>query len=76
MSIGPFFSLMSIGLINIALPQLVMIFNDDIAVVQWITLGYLIALPSFIPIMGKLGDRYGHRKIHNIGFIIFAAASI
>lgn len=73
---GPFFSLLSIGIVNVALPNLAVVFGEEIATVQWISIGYLMIIPMMIPIMGNLGGRYGYDTIHNWGITLFAAASL
>lgn len=73
---GPFFSLLSIGIVNVALPNLAVEFGEPIATVQWVSLGYLMIIPLMIPIMGGAGGLYGYDTIHNWGITLFAAASI
>ncbi|MEU7577658.1 MFS transporter [Streptomyces sp. NPDC041068] len=43
--------------------------------VQWTSTGYLIAVASLLVFAGRLGDRYGHRRLFAIGTLGFAAAS-
>lgn len=74
--LGPFFSLMSIGVINVSLPNLSIIFDKDLQSIQWVTLGYLLVIPVLIPIMGKLADNIGHKLIHNLGYVVFGLSSI
>lgn len=33
-------------------------------------------ITALLPVMGKLGDRYGFRRIHNLGYVIFTVGSI
>lgn len=73
---SPFFSLMSIGIVNVALPNLAVIFDENITTVQWVSLGYLITIPIVIPVVSKLGTLWGYDRIHNWGISIFAIASV
>jgi len=74
--LGAFVSHFTAGVIHVSLPQFAALFDSDLATVQWVTTGYLLVIATLLPLMGKLGDRHGHRVIHNSGFIIFAIGSI
>jgi EmrB/QacA subfamily drug resistance transporter len=52
------------------------LFDASLSSVQWITTGYLLALAVLLPIMGKLGDRYGQGRIHNAGYVLFTISSV
>jgi len=43
---------------------------------QWVTTGYLLVITICLPIMGKLGDKYSHRNIHNYGYLVFTISSV
>ncbi|WP_338463392.1 MFS transporter [Brevibacillus borstelensis] len=64
------------GIVNVSLPRLTETFHAGIGTVQWITTGYLLAVASLLPVMGKLGDRYGQRRIHNLGYVCFTISSV
>jgi MFS family permease len=42
---------------------------------QWTSTGYLVAVASLLVIAGRLGDRYGHRRLLLVGSVGFATAS-
>ncbi|GIP32133.1 MFS transporter [Paenibacillus sp. J2TS4] len=73
---GAFVSHFTAGVVNVSLPHLAELFATEIRIVQWITTGYLLVIAALLPLMGKLGDRYGHRRIHNLGYVFFAASSL
>ncbi|WP_407672975.1 MFS transporter [Paenibacillus profundus] len=58
------------------LPHFVKTFQSNLSTVQWVTTGYLLVIASLLPVMGKLGDRYGYRLIHNLGYVCFSVSSI
>jgi MFS family permease len=60
--------------VNVALPALARDLNADVAGLQWVLNGYMLALASLILLAGSLGDRYGRRLIFVIGFGWFALA--
>jgi MFS family permease len=45
------------------------------AQIQWTRTAYLIAVASLLVFAGRLGDRYGHRRVFTVGALGFAAAS-
>lgn len=68
---GTFLSHFSAGLINIALPDLSLYFQAPLSITQWIVTGYLLAVMIGLPVMGKLSDIYGRKRIHNLGYLVF-----
>ncbi|MGH2837404.1 MAG: DHA2 family efflux MFS transporter permease subunit, partial [Thermoleophilaceae bacterium] len=61
--------------VNVALPALGEDLDADVAGLQWTINGYLLTLASLILLGGALGDRYGRRRIFEIGVIWFTTAS-
>ena len=62
--------------VNVALPALGRDLGADVADLQWILNGYMLALASLILIGGSLGDRFGRRRIYLVGVVWFVVASI
>ena len=60
----------------VALPKLRAHFAADLASVQWVLTGYLLALASLTLIGGALADVYGKARVLAIGCVLFALASI
>jgi MFS family permease len=42
----------------------------------WMILGYLVVTSVLIVSLGRLGDMVGRVRIYNLGFVIYAAASL
>jgi EmrB/QacA subfamily drug resistance transporter len=61
--------------VNVALPELGRDLDADVAGLQWTINGYLLTLASLILLGGALGDRYGRRRIFEIGVVWFTVAS-
>jgi EmrB/QacA subfamily drug resistance transporter len=61
--------------VNVALPFLQTNLNATAIGIQWVVEAYSLFLSALLLVGGSLGDRYGRRRIFNIGVVIFAAAS-
>lgn len=61
--------------LTIAQPTLQRDLGASIAEVQWTSTGYLVAVASLLVFAGRLGDRYGHRRLYGIGMLGFGVAS-
>lgn len=64
------------GIVNVALPTLVMQFHISVSESQWIITSYLIMLCVTLPLAGYLSDLYTRRKIYLLGFWIFTLSSV
>jgi EmrB/QacA subfamily drug resistance transporter len=61
--------------VNVALPFLQTNLNATAIGIQWVVEAYSLFLSALLLVGGSLGDRYGRRRIFNIGVVIFALAS-
>jgi EmrB/QacA subfamily drug resistance transporter len=61
--------------VNVALVRIGHDLSADLAALQWISNGYLLALASLILLGGSLGDRYGRRRVFVVGVVWFTLAS-
>lgn len=57
-----------------ALPSITRDFGIQINLGALIIIMYSLALTVFAPIMGKLGDQYGRKRVLTIGMLIFAVS--
>lgn len=62
--------------VNAALPAIARDLHADLGDLQWVLTGYLLTLGSLLVLGGSLGDRYGRRRIFQLGLIGFAITSI
>jgi EmrB/QacA subfamily drug resistance transporter len=62
--------------INVALPVLQEKLNASQAQAQWIVESYALTLSALILVGGALGDKYGRRRIFNLGIVVFTIASL
>jgi EmrB/QacA subfamily drug resistance transporter len=61
--------------VNVALPTIGEDLDAGVTDLQWVINGYLLTLASLILLGGSLGDRFGRRRVFNIGVIWFTGAS-
>jgi EmrB/QacA subfamily drug resistance transporter len=61
--------------VNVALPHIGRDLDTDLAGLQWIVNGYLLATAALILLGGSLGDIFGRRAVFLTGVVVFAVAS-
>ncbi|MFD8530476.1 MFS transporter [Streptosporangium canum] len=61
---------------NIAAPTIAEDLHGGEALIQWLGAGYALALGVLLVVGGRLGDRYGRRRLFLIGITGFTLASI
>ena len=62
--------------VNLAIPTIISVFGISISTASWIMTIYILTTAIFVPVFGKIGCGYGHRKIFTLGFISFIFFSI
>ena len=50
--------------------------SGNIGYLLWMILGYLLVSAVLVVVLGRLGDMFGRVRIYNLGFLIFACASV
>lgn len=61
---------------NVALPTLAASFHTTFDAVQWVVLAYLGAMTPALLFAGRLGDRFGRRRLLSAGLVMFTTASV
>ncbi|MFJ9814851.1 MFS transporter [Streptomyces sp. NPDC101151] len=61
--------------LTVAQPSLQRALHASFAQVQWTSTAYLVAVASLLVFAGRLGDRYGQRRMFALGMLGFGAAS-
>ena len=59
-----------------ALADLIKEFDTDSSGVAWTLTGYLVSAAVFTPIVGRLGDMFGKRRMLVLSLSVFAAGSV
>ncbi|WP_308271996.1 MFS transporter [Kitasatospora sp. SUK 42] len=61
--------------LTVAQPTLQRDLHASVAAVQWTSTGYLVTVAALLVFAGRLGDRFGHRRVFALGVAGFAAGS-
>jgi len=74
------FGLFMVGLdstvVHIANPAIQADLGATFAELQWIINSYLLALAVFLILCGKLGDRFGRKRMYLAGVVVFGVSSV
>lgn len=62
--------------LDIALTNIMNTFGFTMDNVTWVLLAYMIPYGATLPIMGKMGDQFGRKKMYILGFTVFTVATI
>ncbi len=62
--------------VNVALPRIGADLHTGVGGLQWVINGYLLAVSSLILLGGSLGDRFGRKRVFQLGIVVFAVASV
>jgi len=75
-SFGVFLSALDGSIVNVSLVTIAASFGVEMAEIQWIVLAYLLIMTSFMPLMGKFGDRFCKRRVFQAGMFFFVVGSL
>jgi MFS family permease len=67
---------MDITIVNVALPAIQYDLHATIAGLQWILHAYNLVIASFLMLSGSMSDRFGRRRVFQIGLGLFTVASL
>lgn len=73
---GMMMAILSSSIVNIALPTITAEFGSTITTMTWVVTIFMITQATLMPVWGRAGDIYGHKKIFIIGLLLFSATSI
>ncbi|OKI00363.1 tetracenomycin C resistance and export protein [Streptomyces sp. CB02923] len=76
LSIGAMMVSLDGTVITVAQPAMQSGLRAGLTEIQWVTNGYLLAVAVLLITAGKLGDRFGHRKMFLAGVVGFTASSV
>ncbi len=75
-SIASFLGCVDFTIVNTALPALQADLGTSVNSLQWVINGFILALSSFMVLVGRLADLYGRKRVLFIGLAVFGLASL
>lgn len=75
-SLATFLSNMSAGIVNVPIAEMTRALGGGDYTLVAIVLSYLVPYAVVMPVIGKLGDRYGQKRIFLWGLGLYAASSL
>ena len=63
LGLGALLSALNGTMFNVALPDMMKVFETSLSSVQWLTSGYMLAAGIIVPAAAFLGERFGYKKI-------------
>ncbi|WP_234818030.1 MFS transporter [Mycolicibacterium sphagni] len=76
-SVAAFLASLDLFIVNIAFPEIRSAFGaTDLGALSWVLNAYTVVFAAFLNPAGRLGDRYGHRRIFLSGLTVFLLGSL
>ena len=66
---------MDVTIVNVALPAIRRDLQATTAGLQWVIDAYTLVLASLLMLSGSLADRFGRRRVFQLGLVLFTTAS-
>lgn len=60
----------------IALPNILTELRVNFFTIMWVLIGYLLITTVLTPVIGRLADIWGRKRLYNSGFLMFALGSL
>ncbi|MBV9355653.1 MAG: MFS transporter, partial [Chloroflexi bacterium] len=60
----------------IALPDVLTGLDSSFLTIMWVLLGYLLVTTALVPVVGRLADMWGRKRLYVGGFAIFTLGSL
>ncbi|GAA1775532.1 MFS transporter [Nocardioides hankookensis] len=74
--LGFFMILVDMTIVQVAVPSIIEDLDADVNSVVWVSSAYLLAYAVPVLITGRLGDRFGPRRLYLFGLTVFTLASL
>ncbi|MBT8226520.1 MAG: MFS transporter, partial [Dactylosporangium sp.] len=75
-ALGVSLIIMDATIVNVAIPTIIPELALTASAAEWINSVYPLAFASLLVLVGRLGDRYGRRRLFLAGLLVFGGASL
>src|SRR5436309_5313875 len=75
-TVGALLASMQGSALLIALPNIMAELQASFFSIMWVLMGYLLIFTVLTPLVGRLADLWGRKRLYNSGFIIFTLGSL
>lgn len=75
-TVGALLASMQGSALLIALPDIMAELHASFFTIMWVLMGYLLVLTVLTPVIGRLADIWGRKRLYNSGFVIFTIGSL
>ena len=72
---APFMVVLDFFIVNVAMPSLSLDLHAGPTVIEWVVAGYGLTTATGLIAAGRLGDRFGRRRMFSMGLLVFTIAS-
>jgi EmrB/QacA subfamily drug resistance transporter len=72
---GVFMVVLDFFIVNVALPSMQSDLHASNTAIEWVVAGYALTSAVFVITAGRLGDRFGRRRMFSLGLAVFTVAS-
>jgi EmrB/QacA subfamily drug resistance transporter len=72
---GTFMVVLDFFIVNVALPSMQSELGASNTAIEWVVAGYALTSAIFVITAGRLGDRFGRRRMFSLGLAVFTVAS-
>jgi MFS family permease len=73
--VGTFVAVLDFFIVNVALPSMQGDLHASNGAIEWVVAGYGLTSAAGLITAGRLGDRYGRRRMFSLGLALFTLAS-
>ena len=74
-ALSAFMVILDTTIVNVALPQIIQVFQTNVSTGQLVLAGYMLALAVVVPASGYLSDRFGAKRTYLMTIILFTVGS-
>ncbi len=67
---------MDVTIVNVALPSIQRDLHATLAGLQWVVDAYTLVVASLLMFAGSMSDRFGRRKVFQLGLVLFTSGSV